>query len=211
MSQKATPYGLSQVAYKGGKFRGVLSTYYISSLYAYSFGQGDPVQMGPAGFVASYSDPAGGPPTSETSATMTLGTFVSVTYVNTQGQTVISPYWPASTATYNSQPAIVTVNDLPYIIYKIQGNGQVVVTGNPPTAIGRNYNIDPSAPNAATAQSTMALDTAVATNNEDYVTCKIIGLADPTIGQTNSWYDPFPDLLVIINNHAFKKGTPGGN
>lgn len=207
MSQTASPYGLSQVAYKGGKFRASVSTYYISSGYALSFGQGDPVQMGAGGYVAAYS---GNVPASQTASTMTLGTFVNVTYVNTQGQTVISPYWPASTVTFNGQPAIVTVNDLPLVVYQVQANASLGLT-SPATAIGRNYNLNPVAPNATTGQSLVSLNVSSGGGADTWRTCKIVGLADAKIGGTNSWYDTYPDLLVIINNHAYKIGTNGTN
>ena len=207
MSQTANPYGLSQVAYKGGKFRASVSTYYISSGYALSFGQGDPVQMGTGGYVGAYS---GNVPTVQAANTMTLGTFVSVKYVNTQGQTVISPYWPASTVTFGGQPAIVTVNDLPLVVYQVQGNASLQLTA-PATAIGKNYNLNPVAPNPATAQSLVSLNISSGGNAAAWATCKIVGLADAKIGGTNSWYDPYPDLLVIINNHAYKIGTNGTN
>lgn len=218
MSQLETPYGLSQVSYKGGKYRGSLNTYYISSGYGQSFGQGDPVQMGSGGYVGAYTVQ----PTNVTGATMTLGTFVSVTYVNTQGQTVIAPYWPASTLTYNNQPAIVTVNDLPYVVYQVQCSGSIPNITAPTSAsgsigqtgVGKTFNLiatagTDNAPNPATGQSQAALLVTTTTINAAYNTVQIVGLADPKIGGTNSWYDPFPDVLVIINNHAFNAGRPG--
>lgn len=205
MSISPSPYGLSQVSYKGGKYRGSLSTYYIPSEYPFSFGQGDPVQMGSGGFVASYLNPG---PTSLAGSTMTLGTFVSVTYVNLQGQTVIAPYWPASTQTFNDQPAIATVNDLPYVVYKVQCSQTLGLDSSSfATAVGKTYNLLWTAPNANTGQSTVSL--LPTGGGFNYSTCQIVGLADPVIGGTNSWYDTYADVLVLINNHAFNAGRPG--
>jgi hypothetical protein len=203
MSLIASPYGLSLVSYKGGKFRGSTSTYYISSAYSVSLGQGDAIQMGTGGLAQAYSAQT---PDSTDASQMTIGTFVSVTYVNSQGQTVISPYWPASTATYNNTNPIITVNDLPYCVYKVQMSGTLGIA-SPNTAVGKNYNLVANLPNAATGQSTQSLSNDAGT--AAYLTCKIVGLADAPVGGTNSWYDTYADVLVIINNHAYKAGTIG--
>ena len=215
MSQTSHPYGLSRFEYKGGKNRESVSVYPLASGYATSLGQGDPVNLSPSGgggLVVAYSAPTGGAPAS---STQTLGTFVNVTYTNAQGQEIISPYWPANTVTYGANPAVVTIADLPYNIYQVQCNGSLALTGNQ-TAIGKNYNLiitGNNGPNASTGQSRAALDvnSGIAGANNINLTAKIIGLAPVPINGTNAWTDPYPDVLIIINNHVFKTGTLGNN
>lgn len=214
MSQTYAPYGLSFVEYKGGKNKGTINTYAISSGYAYSFAQGDPVQIGNGGVIAAYTGaaiPASGTATAATIST--LGIFVNVTYVNTQGQTVISPYWPANTETYGGYNAIVTLADVPYNIYKVQCSGTLPGVAGNDTAVGQNFNLTDittaaNTPNAVTGQSRVALNVSSG-NVGNWPTVKVVGLANPAVGGSNSWLDPYPDVLVIINNHVYKPGTYG--
>ncbi len=219
MSQTPTPYGLSFFDYKGGKNRMAVSTYLLNSGYAYSIGQGDPVNMGANGYITAYIPPTTPtPPAMAIATSTTLGVFLGVSWVATNGQLQANqPYWPGGTVTLNDQSAIVTVSDLFSNVYQVQCNASLALSGTA-TAIGKNYNFTSSAtvslPNAATGNSTVSLDTAagsVAAPNY-WLTAKIIGLGTATqSGQTNAWSNTYADVLVLINNHTFKPGTNGTN
>ena len=140
-----------------------------------------------------------------------VGVFNGVNYTNSQG--IVQPpqpFWPANTATYNNSYPVITVNDLPYCVFQIQTNGTLGANFNAALSTFTNYAFAVGAPNPATGQSTFALDVA-GTGDKTLVInpMKIVGLADPTIGSTNSWTDAFVDVLVIFNNHVYKPGTLG--
>jgi hypothetical protein len=204
MATQSNPYGLSFYNYKGGKNKFSTSTYALPSGYAISLGQGDPVNIAANGNIAAYAAPTGANPV------QTLGQFVSVTYINASGLLVNSNYWPANTVTQNNVPAIVTVADLPYNVYKVQCNTFFPLV-SPVTPVFRNYNLLPSNPNPQTGQSTIALNTTEVAAPNAYLTVKIVGLAPVSNNDSNSWYTGFPDVLVVINNHGFKIGTNGTN
>lgn len=216
MSQTFNPYGLSYFELKGGKDKAYTQTYPIHTAFSFPIGQGDPLNQSASGDGAliAYTAPTAG---TLAANTYTVGVFVSVSYTNTQGQLINSSYWPANTATYNGLNATVTLADVPYNIYKIQCNASLGLTGQQ-VAVGKNYNIlintnAASSANPATGQSQASLNvsTGVAGNTNSNLSLKIVGLAPPQPGQTNAWTDPYPEVLVIINNHVYKPGTVGSN
>lgn len=208
MSLTANPYGLSRVEYKGGKDKGSTSSYLISSGFNTSFGQGDPVNIGVNGFVGAYVVPTN----ATTENMVTVGTFVKVSYTDIYGTFKEVPFWAAGTLTFNNVPAICTLDDVPLVVYKVQANTSLGLTF-PNTVCFKNYSLINNAgiylPNAATSQSQAALDVSSYTTDA-YGTLKVIGLSEAgPSGSTNSWYDPYPDLLVIINNGVLHAGTIG--
>lgn len=203
MPATANPYGLSLVEYKGGKFRAAVNDYYLVSGYANALGQGDPIS-GAAGGGTCVDAPSAANNAAVAYLNQILGVFGAVNYVNPQGQEIIAPYWPANTITSNAVPATIKINDLPYCVFQIQTNATLGANST-----FKNYNMTQATPNAATGQSTVALDVSNYNNTTTSASLKIVGLADPLAGSTNNWTDAFVDVLVIINNHMFKPGTLG--
>ena len=219
MSLTFNPYGLSYVDLKGGKDKMSTSTYTIQSNYGYSIGQGDPVMVGVNGNIQVYF-----PPTTPTPPALLIAEYnmvgvavsfewYSVTGVHMKNQ----PYWPANTPTLNNVPAIVRVEDPTDNVYKIQvGPGGLSLT-SPSTACFKNYSMSDcrsaSIPNARTSQSTAYINpnTYVAGPSGNYwLSLKILGLApDSLTSGPNSWYDPYPEVLVMVNSHMLKTGTNG--
>lgn len=215
MSLTFQPYGLKFVEYKGGKNRVSTSQYTISSGYNASIGQGDPVQIGINGHIQAYAPLAATAPAMVAAAQNIVGVAVGFSWVSSTGVAMNNqPYWPAGTTTLNSVPATITVADPTDNIYKIQC-GSVSTSldlTSPATACFKNFNMSncatTSLPNARTSQSTAYLDTATYAASPNYwLSLKIVGLANT--GEPNSWYDPFPEVLVIVNSHAYKSGTNG--
>lgn len=217
MSLTLSPYGLSFVEYKGGKNRMSTSQYTIASGYAFSIGQGDPVQVAAAGGnVQAYT-----PPTTPTPPAMGLASFnivgvaCSFSWVSSTGVAMRNqPYWPGGTLTLNNVPAIVTVEDPTDNIYKIQCNASLGLT-SPSTACFKNYSMSScqatTLPNPRTSQSTAVLNVSSYTASPNYwLSLKIVGLAPQSLtGGPNSWYDTYPEVLVIVNSHVYKSGTNG--
>lgn len=225
MSQVKSPYGLSYVKYKGGKDKMATSVYPLNPA-AVAIGQGDAVTMcvqgGTAGLINSYIPPVAPVTAGCTSpSTAILGVAVSFSWVNLQGQLVNNqPYWPGPGTALTGTAPYITVADLVSNVYQIQCSGTLSLTA-PATIIGKNYNLlylTPNTPNSATGQSQQALDvqsyvapgTAGTTTANYWLSLKVVGLGTALqSGQTNSWQDSYPDVLVMINSHSFKPGTQG--
>jgi len=218
MSITQSPYGLSFFDYKGGKNRMSTTDYYIQSgTNGVSVGQGDPVSVSSTvGYVVGWNGQTA--PTAPAQANIAgsiVGVAVSFSWVSTTGVHMKNQsYLPAGTQTLNLLPITVKIADLFSNVYRIQCNGPFGLTA-PATAIFHNYNFTtvtatPANPN--NSQSLVQLDTnssGVAPPNY-WLNAKIVGLSPAiTSGGTNSWYDPYPDVLVMINNHAYKPGTNG--
>lgn len=211
MSLTFNPYGLSFYDYKGGTNRMSTSTYTLASGYAANIGQGDPVTIGIAGNIGANILPIVPTPPNQVGAQGTiLGQFLSASWVSATGVAMNNqPYWPYGTLTLNNEPAIVTVADLFSNVYKIQCNA--TLTSN---ATFKNYNISStdsvSPPNPRTSQSTAYLDVSSYIAAPNYwLDAKIVGLAPPSMGGSNDWSDPYPEVLIMINSHAYKPGTNG--
>lgn len=217
MSLTFNPYGLSLYEYKGGKNKFSTSVYHLDDSYGASIGQGDPVNLGQGGTINVYTPSSQpGSPFFPSAISQTLGQAISFSWITPNGVSMKDqPYWPAGTKTLNSIGAYVTVADLPMNVYKIQANSALGTAAFP--CLFDNYNLsnclNTSLPNARTSQSTAYLDvgTSVPTTNY-WLTAKIVGLAPSSItGGPNAWSDTYPEVLIIINNHAFKCGTNGTN
>jgi hypothetical protein len=224
MSLTLNPFGLSFYEYKGGKNRMSTSTYYIiSGTDNVSLGQGDPVEVRGStnGYVTAYAGVTA--PTAEVEYnsdfnSLVVGVAVSFSWTSTTGtQMKNQAYLPAGTQTLNGMPIEVQVADLFSNVYRMQCNEALPIT-SPGTACFFNYNFTlcedtPASPR--TSQSTVALDVASgggSSNNNYWFTGKIVGCPKTSInGSSNTWYDPYPEVLVMINAHAYKPGTNGSN
>lgn len=160
-----------------------------------------------------------------------LGVFGGVQYLNPQNQNIRGTYW-ANTTTNNVYPGtypVATVNDLPDCIFQVQCNGPLGVTqGAAQAQVGKLCGFANNASgNTSTGQSQLQLDVgtittgptglvtgiypsspatfAVGVCQTQWAPFRLIGLAPI---QGNSWTDPYPDVLVMINNHMWKPGQP---
>ena len=212
MTATLNPFGLSLFDRIGGKFRGQSNVYPLV-VTTTSLGISDPVSPvtfgGAYGIGPGIAQPAVGP--SALAPAQVAGVFQNVTYINTQGQTVVSNYWPASQGVYAGTIPYVNVNDDPYAEFIIQCNAQL---NNAPNGgvpyIHRNYSfVAPSVnvPNQSSGISTVSLNVATYATSA-LMSLRITGLAPSSIA-SNNWSDAFPIVKVIINNHAYRAGQPG--
>lgn len=217
MSLTLAPYGLSLYEYKGGKNKFSTSVYHLADSYGASIGQGDPVNIGLYGSInVSTPSNAPTPPYPAQSFSQVLGQAVSFSWITPNGVSMKDqPYWPAGTKTLNSVGASVTVADLPMNVYKIQANAPCGTAVAPFLFYNFDFSncLSTSLPNPRTSQSTAYLDINTGVNTTNYwLAAKIVGLAPSSItGGPNAWSDPYPEVLITINNHAFKSGTNGAN
>jgi len=220
MSQTFLPYGLSFNSYKGGKNRMATSVYPLSSV-SLAIAQGDAVIQTEAGvqeYNALPTVPASGAFPSP--YTVPLGVFIDASWITATGQVMAhQPYWPGATAVLAGSVPVCTIADLTGNVYQIQCNTNLTGLGSvglsTTTGIcGYNFNIMPATPNPANGQSLQSLNmTYVApgtTGGNYWMNARVVGLGTATqSGQTNSWADPYPDVLIVFNNHKYKAGTQG--
>lgn len=116
MANLDQPMGLRPAYhYAGGIIR--LSRYKIASGYGTSIGQGDPVILTGTGKEINRGSAATAP---------FCGVFMGVSYRDTDGNYVFKKYWPASTATLNSEAADAFVIDDPDVVFEVQGDEDIV-------------------------------------------------------------------------------------
>ncbi len=154
-----------------------------------------------------------------------LGVFGGVQYLNSQNQNVRGMYWPNNGSANNplaasGTVAVATVNDLADCIFQVQCGGSLGTTAvDAMKKVGQLCGFaNNGSGNTSTGQSQLYLDIASfytpTSSKSPYATdalpiqCapfRLIGLAPI---QGNSWTDPYPDVLVMINNHMWKPGQP---
>jgi len=208
MTATLNPFGLSLFDSIGGKFRGQ-SNIYPLVVTNVSLGISDPVSPAAAGGVIGSGVGPGLVTNGSANATaQTAGVFQNVTYINSQGQTVVANYWPANQAVYAGTVPYVNVNDDPYAEFTIQCNAQLSANGQ--SFVHKNYDFVPPAtnvPNQASGISTVSLNVS-SYNVSALRSLRITGLA-PSSTVSNQWSDAFPIVKVIINNHAYRAPQAG--
>lgn len=146
-----------------------------------------------------------------TSPRSILGVFQGVNGINTGTQNTRSMFFTQNTVSINGVIPYATVNDLPDCIFQIQCNAALGSTlASAMANIGNLFGFaNNGGGNPANGQSTLTLDvnseftTTSPTSNVSGAPFRLIGLAPI---QGNSWTDPYPDVLVMINNHMWKRG-----
>ena len=137
-------------------------------------------------------------------ANLTAGVFVGCQYVNTQGQTVQSQYYPGNAAA-SSAIAYVVVDDK--AAYKVAvTNGSGVMSSTTLKAIGVNLAVDQEAGSTTTGNSGNGV-TAPSTGagNAATLPVKVIAVVPETaINATN-----FSEVIVVLNNPQLTTATGG--
>jgi hypothetical protein len=189
MATTAAPYGLKPVKRADGMaYAGATSQYLIDPAgEATNLFNGQVVHIGADGFIA-LSTATGADGTTNalptgTALTGSLGVFVGCEYVNDQGQTTFSQYYPAGAL--NAKAYVV---DDPNVLFQVQADGamdQSDIGANTFFAAAQST----STGNTATGNSTSAVDATTKTTTAAF---RIVAAVSP-IG------DAFPDLLVKLN------------
>lgn len=195
----------NQAVWSGG-----FNSYPIASGYNTSIFKNDPVTFAGAGVIGIGA-----------AAATWLGIFQGVSYYTTDGRYVIAPYWPANTVTQGAVPAVAQVIDDPEVVFEVQTNLPLVapvppaanVGGLDLTFVGKNANGIAGAGNTATGLSGWMLNgTTAAVGNANF-NLKILSLGDSALnvpqGNDAASTLAYNTLLVLINNHQFRAGTPG--
>jgi hypothetical protein len=139
-------------------------------------------------------------------ANLTAGVFVGCQYVNTQGQTVQSQYYPGNAAA-SSAIAYVVVDE--NAAYKVAvTNGSDVMSSTTTKAIGVNLAVDQGTGSATTGNSgNGVVAPSGATGNASTLPVKVIAVVPETaINATN-----FCEVIVVLTNPQLTSAAGGVN
>jgi hypothetical protein len=176
MSATAAPYGFVPVKHPSGQNRA--ESYPIASAYGTSIFKGDVVKL----------DTTNGIILGTVGAAI-LGIFVGCEYIDATGKPVVSPYWPASTATFGSVAATAWIITDPATVFSVQANGAV-----PIAAIGDQADFVAGTGSTISGASAEALNSTLggAGVQKQF---RIIGLDGDV---SNAWNDTYTKVLVQI-------------
>jgi len=203
MASTASPYGFRAVNELGGlPYAGSTRSFLIDPAgYNTNIFNGSIVAINTSGYINivttngdnSTPFPAG-----------TIGVFVGCSFVNAQGQTMYSQYYPANTASVNGSAITAYVIDDDRAVFQVQAAGTLAQT-----ALGMNVFLNAvqstSTGSTTTGNSNTAVSiSAAATSGYAF---RVVGFADvpgfSTVG------DAFTDILVKFNPgaHSYSNAT----
>ena len=154
MASTASPYGFKPVNEVGGlPYAGSTRSFALDPAgYGTNIFNGSLVYVATTGYLqlvtADGSDGTTNAFPAGTTLTGAVGVFVGCSYVNAQGQTLFSQYYPA-----NALNAVAFVVDDPNTVFQVQANGQLTIA-----ALGANVTL-------ANAQSTSTGSTTTGNSN----------------------------------------------
>ena len=205
------PFGLqSRFTLNSSTLSGQQSEYAIASGYATALFSGDPVAFLGDGTIGIC--PAGTP---------AIGVFGGVKFTDSLGNYFTQSFWPAAQTTLGAQAAVGYVIDDPNVEYDIQVSNSLNVANPAITAahIGQNANFaigggganivpaNPTSGSTRTGLSGYYLDfSTIATDST--LSLKIVRFT-PAINNVASL--PFNNVIVTLNNQAFKSTGVGSN
>lgn len=179
MSSTAAPFGLRPALHPSGTIRpraATIASGLASNIYQYS-----PVQYLAAGQIQLAAAGA-----------RAIGTFLGVEYTPSDGRRRVSNIWPTGQV---ATDIVAYITDDPQIVYEIQGNAPVPLTG-----MGQQYDWstnDTNAGSLVTGLSNVSLNVASAAANAGV---RVVGI---TPGPDNDFGDAFTIVQVQISEHQF--------
>jgi hypothetical protein len=200
----SAPYGFQPVNRQDGMpYAGATTQYGIKSVSTSIF-NGDLVLIADGAVKSTVTT------TSEITvanqANLTAGVFVGCQYVNTQGQTVQSQYYPGNAAASSAIAYVVVDENAAYKVAVTNGSG--VVTSTTAKAIGVNLVVDQEAGSATTGNSGNGVVAPSANlGNAATLPVKVIAVVPETaINATN-----FREVIVVLTNPQLTSAAGGVN
>jgi hypothetical protein len=137
-------------------------------------------------------------------ANLTAGVFVGCQYVNTQGQTVQSQYYPGNAAASSAIAYVVVDENAAYKVAVTNGSG--VMSSTTAKAIGVNLAVDQEAGSATTGNSgNGVVAPSAGSGNAATLPVKVIAVVPETaINATN-----FSEVIVVLTNPQLTTATGG--
>ena len=196
MASTASPYGLKPVNRVDGlPYAGETRQFPITPAgYASNLFYGQVVKIHTDGYINLVTETGG---TGDAFPAGTIGVFVGCSYVNTQGQTVFSQYYPSGAAN-----AIAYVVDDDRAVFQVQADGSVGQT-----KLGQNvFFAAAQSSSTGSTQSGNSNSAVSATSQAGTAAFRIVGFAQ---GPSQAVGDAYTDILVKFNiaQHSYTNAT----
>ena len=192
----SAPYGLVPVnRVDGMPYAGAIRQLPIASTVATTIYDGDIVAIVAGGTAAKSTVTVN---STTAAANYTAGVFMGCQYVNTQGQTVQSQYYPGNAA---ASSAVAYIVDDPLALFKVAVtySGNATVTTVNQSAIGTNMSIRQGTGSSTTGDSAVSVYATNAQGNAAALPVRVIGVVPETASSAGA----FTEVLVKINNHQY--------
>ena len=194
MASTASPYGFKPVNEVGGlPYAGSTRSFALDPAgYGTNIFNGSLVYVATTGYLqlvtADGSDGTTNAFPAGTTLTGAVGVFVGCSYVNAQGQTLFSQYYPA-----NALNAVAFVVDDPNTVFQVQANGQLTIA-----ALGSNVTLgnaqSTSTGSTTTGNSNVAISSTTKTTTAPF---RVIGF--PNMVGFSVVGDAYTDTFVKWN------------
>lgn len=194
------PYGFQPINRVDGlPYAGAVRQIPIASTYNTAIYNGDIVRIAAGGTIQKSTVTVD---STTAAANNTVGVFVGVQYVNSQGQTVQAQYYPGNAA---ATSAIAYVVDDPMAAFKVAVtfSGNATVTTVNQSAVGANFSIRQGTGSNTTGDSAVSVYATNGEGNAAALPVRVIAVVPDT--QANA--TAFREVIVKFNNHQYL--TPG--
>jgi hypothetical protein len=192
----SAPYGLVPInRVDGMPYAGAIRQIPIASTYNTAIYDGDIVRIAAGGTIQKSTVTVD---STTAAANNTVGVFMGVQYVNSQGQTVQAQYYPGNAA---ATSAIAYVVDDPLALFKVAVtySGNATVTTVNQSIVGTNMSVRQGTGNATTGDSAVSVYATNAAGNAAALPVRVIGVVPETVTSAGA----FTEVLVKINNHQY--------
>ena len=173
----------------GSPYNGATGEYKIADAYNTTIFTGDYVKMTATGYVELAA-----------AGNTSLGVFQGCSYTDANGKPTWSPYWPASTSTFNSEGAKAYVADAPDLIFEMQMDSDGATPSQADVGTNADF-ISTHTGSTVTGQSKMEVDTSTCTTaTANLRILRFVPRADNEVGN-------YAKVEVLINEHFYKTTT----
>ena len=194
------PYGFQPINRVDGlPYAGAVRQIPIASTYNTPIYNGDIVRIAAGGTIQKSTVTVD---STTAAANNTVGVFVGVQYVNSQGQTVQAQYYPGNAA---AASAVAYVVDDPMAAFKVAVtfSGNATVTTVNQSAVGANFSIRQGTGSNTTGDSGVSVFATSGEGNAGVLPVRVIAVVPDTAANATA----FREVIVKFNNHQYL--TPG--
>lgn len=191
----SAPYGLEAINRVDGlPYAGAIRQIPIDSAYNTAIYNGDIVRVAPGGTIEKSTVTVD---STTAAANNTVGVFVGVQYVNSQGQTVQGQYYPGNAA---ATSAVAYVVDDPMAAFKVAvtlSNGAMSTVNQ--SIVGTNIAVRQGTGSNTTGDSGVSVYATNAQGNAAALPLRVIAVVPDTAATATT----FREVVVKFNNHQY--------
>ena len=192
----SAPYGLQAINRVDGlPYAGAIRQIPIASTYNTAIFNGDIVRVAAGGTIEKSTVTVD---STTAAANNTVGVFVGVQYVNSQGQTVQGQYYPGNAA---ASSAVAYVIDDPMAAFKVAVtfSGNATVTTVNQSIVGTNVAVRQGTGSTTTGDSGVSVYATNAQGNAAALPLRVIAVVPDTAATATT----YREVVVKFNNHQY--------